>query len=119
MYKSYKEVHNPTSFESLTKSSERIAIEEYFSLISAFKYIKGGKEQIRTNKYDCSAQELLEFIVNKFPFEFTEGQKKAVNQISKIIRKIIGLRPVCSYKCRDNPSRTLALTVFQSRTLVI
>ena len=81
LYKSYKEVHNPTSFESLTKSSERIAIEEYFSLISAFKYIKGGKEQIRTNKYDCSAQELLEFIVNKFPFEFTEGQKKAVNQI--------------------------------------
>lgn len=81
LYKSYKEVHNPTSFDNLTKSSERIAIEEYFSLISAFKYIKGGKEQVRVNKYYCSSRELIEFIVNKFPFEFTEGQKNAVNQI--------------------------------------
>ena len=81
LYSAFKEVHNPTNFSSLEKASERIAIEEYFSLISAFKYIKGGKEQIRLNKYDCSPKELLKFISNSFPFEFTAGQKQAVNQI--------------------------------------
>ena len=81
LYSSFREVHNPSSFVSLDKSSERIAIEEYFALLSAFKYIKGSREQLRINKYTCSARELLEFITNKFPFEFTEGQKGAVNQI--------------------------------------
>lgn len=77
----YREVHNPKSFESEKKAADRIAVEEYFALISAFKFIKGGKEQIRINRYDCTEKELLEFIVNRFPFEFTDGQKKAVNEI--------------------------------------
>lgn len=81
LYSAYREVHNPSSFESMKKASERIAVEEYFALISAFKFIKGGKEQIRINKYDCSATELLTFISERFPFEFTEGQKSAVNAI--------------------------------------
>ena len=81
LYFAYREVHNPSSFESLKKASERIAIEEYFALISAFKYIKGGREQVRINKYSTSSRDLVEFIATRFPFEFTEGQKKAVNEI--------------------------------------
>ncbi len=81
LYSAYKEVHNPSSFESEKMSADRIAVEEYFALISAFKFIKGGREQVRINKYDCSAKELLSFIINRFPFEFTEGQKGAINEI--------------------------------------
>ncbi len=81
LYSAYKEVHNPTSFESLKIGSERIAIEEYFALISAFKFIKGGREQVRINKYNTTAKELLTFISERFPFEFTDGQKSAVNEI--------------------------------------
>ncbi len=81
LYASYREVHNPSSFQSEKESADRIAIEEYFALISAFKVIKGGREQVRINKYNCSATELLEFIVNRFDFKFTEGQQKAVNEI--------------------------------------
>ena len=81
LYEAYKSVHNPSSFEDKKKASERIAIEEYFALISAFKFIKGGREQVRINKYDCSAKELLRFISERFPFDFTDGQKKAVNAI--------------------------------------
>ena len=81
LYSAYREVHNPTSFEAERKASERIATEEYFALISAFKFIKGGREQVRLNKYNCTAQELLEFISLRFPFEFTAGQKSAVNEI--------------------------------------
>lgn len=81
LYGAYKTVHNPTDFDKIRKSADRIAVEEYFALISAFKYIKGTKEQVRINKYDCSETELIEFIVKRFPFEFTDGQKTAVNEI--------------------------------------
>lgn len=81
LYWAYRQVHNPENFEKLAKASERIAVEEYFSLISAFKFIKGGREQVRINKYACSSRELVEFIATRFPFEFTDGQKSAVNSI--------------------------------------
>ena len=81
LYSAYREVHNPTGFESQKKAADRIAVEEYFALISAFKFIKGGREQVRINKYSTSAKSLLEFITMRFPFEFTDGQKCAVNEI--------------------------------------
>ncbi len=81
LYSAYQEVHNPTSFEKAKISAERIAVEEYFALISAFRIIKGTREQVRINKYDCTSKELLEFIVKRFNFEFTAGQKSAVNEI--------------------------------------
>lgn len=81
LYSAYREVHNPSSFEAERKAASRIAVEEYFALISAFKFIKGGREQVRINKYNCTAKELLEFIATRFPFEFTDGQKNAVNEI--------------------------------------
>ncbi len=81
LYSSYREVHNPTDFSSLKKASNRIAVEEYFSLISAFKFIKGDRNQVRINEYDCTDKELLDFIVKRFSFEFTDGQKRAVNEI--------------------------------------
>ena len=81
LYHAYRQVHNPDSFDEMKKAANRIAVEEYFALISAFKFIKGGKENVRFNKYDCPSKDLVEFIVKRFPFEFTEGQKKAVNEI--------------------------------------
>lgn len=81
LYSAYREVHNPSSFEAEKKAADRIAVEEYFALISAFKFIKGGREQVRLNKYNCTAKELIEFISLRFPFDFTDGQKGAVNDI--------------------------------------
>ena len=42
----YFQIHNPTDIQSKDNASERIALEEYFILISAFKIIKGGKEEV-------------------------------------------------------------------------
>ncbi|MBR4419819.1 MAG: ATP-dependent DNA helicase RecG, partial [Clostridia bacterium] len=78
----YKKVHNPQNFDEKDLASDRIAMEEYFLLISAFKLIKGEKQQYRKNKYTCSAKELKDF-TKKFAFEFTDGQKNAVNDIFK------------------------------------
>ena len=78
--KSYFQVHNPTDDEALATASERIALEEYFILISAFKIIKGGKEEVRTHRYSVTASDVKSF-AQRFGFEFTDGQKKAVNEI--------------------------------------
>ena len=81
LYSAFREVHNPTDMKSQELAADRIAVEEYFSLISAFRIIKGSNEQVRINKYDCPSTELIRFIKERFPFEFTDGQKKAVNEI--------------------------------------
>lgn len=84
LVKSYFEVHNPTSERAKDLASERIALEEYFTLISAFKMIKGGKEEARIKKYSVTAEDVKAF-ATRFGFEFTDGQKAAVNEIYKNI----------------------------------
>ncbi len=76
----YFEVHNPSSEKAKDEASERIALEEYFTLISAFKIIKGGKEEVRLHNYTVTAKDVKAFS-ERFGFEFTDGQKKAVNDI--------------------------------------
>ena len=81
LYAAYREIHNPTGMERKKLAADRVAVEEYFALISAFKVIKGDSAQVRINRYSCSSTELVTFIAERFPFEFTDGQKKAVNEI--------------------------------------
>lgn len=78
--KAYYDVHNPLSEIDGAAAAERIALEEYFVLISAFKIIKGGKNAVRINNYSVTAEDVKNF-ASRFPFEFTSGQKKAVNEI--------------------------------------
>lgn len=78
----YKKVHDPKSEADIRQGSNRIALEEYFLLISAFKVIKGGRDDARMNAYSVTRDQLNEFI-SRFPFEFTDGQKEAVEDIFK------------------------------------
>lgn len=78
--KAYYRVHFPESIEEKESASERIALEEYFILLSAFQFLKGGKEDVRTMRYSVSANDVHDF-ASRFPFEFTDGQKRAVNDI--------------------------------------
>ncbi len=73
-------VHAPKSQEELRRASERIALEEYFTLLSAFKLIKGDRNDARLKKYRVSERDIAEFL-KRFPFSFTEGQKAAVRAI--------------------------------------
>lgn len=81
----YRGIHMPQSLEEKDRAAERIALEEYFILISAFKFIKGGKEDARVHAYSCTAKEVAEFAA-RFPFEFTAGQKQAVDEIYKNLK---------------------------------
>lgn len=78
--RAYFEIHNPTNEENTDRASERIALEEYFILISAFKIIKGGKEEVRLRSYSATAADVKAFS-ERFGFTFTNGQKAAVNEI--------------------------------------
>lgn len=78
--KCFYEVHNPTDMKAKELASERIALEEYFTLISAFKIVKGGKEEARVNKYTVTGAEVKAF-AERFGFAFTDGQRSAVNEI--------------------------------------
>ncbi|MBQ8657935.1 MAG: ATP-dependent DNA helicase RecG [Clostridia bacterium] len=80
LVKAYHEVHNPTDRALKDAASERIALEEYFVLVSAFKIIKGGKEDVRLHKYTVTGEEVKKFS-ERFGFELTDGQKRAVNDI--------------------------------------
>lgn len=78
----YIDVHAPSDEQIMRSAAERIALEEYFTLVSAFRFIKGDRQQVRINQYSCSAADLRKFI-SRFGFEFTDGQKNAVNEIYK------------------------------------
>lgn len=76
----YFTVHAPETQKEAAKASERIALEEYFTLISAFKLMKGDKNEARINKYSVTEREVAEF-EKRFPFAFTTGQQAAVRDI--------------------------------------
>ena len=80
----YEKVHCPKNMFELRQGSERIALEEYFLLVSAFKVIKGDREEARRRKYSVTKDELAEFIA-RFPFPFTKGQNSAVNAVFKAV----------------------------------
>jgi ATP-dependent DNA helicase RecG len=76
----YFKLHAPTCKQDIDGASERIAIEEYFLLVSAFKIIKGDREDVRLNRYSVTADDTKQFIA-RFPYELTDGQKNAVKEI--------------------------------------
>lgn len=78
--KSYYDIHNPPDLGKMKAASERIALEEYFVLISAFKMMKGGKDDVRVHTYAVSGSDVKAFS-ERFGFTFTAGQQKAVNDI--------------------------------------
>ena len=78
--KAFYQIHSPTSEQEKDLAAERIALEEYFTLISAFKIIKGGKEEARIRKYSVRERDVEDF-AKRFGFAFTKGQAQAVREI--------------------------------------
>ncbi len=73
-------VHAPKSQEEARRGAERIALEEYFVLLSAFKLIKGDRQEARRNRYTVTERDVAAF-EKRFPFPFTAGQQAAVRDI--------------------------------------
>lgn len=78
--RSYIALHEPRSQGDIKEASARIALEEYFLLISAFRVIKGYGDRVRLNSYSVTEKHTADFI-SRFPFKFTDGQLAAVREI--------------------------------------
>ncbi len=76
----FRKIHLPQSRKEMQDAAERLAIEEYFTLIAAFKLIKGDRTEARTNRYTVTEREVAAF-EKRFPFTFTGGQQAAVRAI--------------------------------------
>ncbi|MCD8205672.1 MAG: ATP-dependent DNA helicase RecG [Clostridia bacterium] len=81
----YRKVHCPMTMEETDEGAARIALEEYFLLISAFRMAKGDGNGARPCVYTATAADVRSF-ASRFPFEFTKGQKDAVNAIFRDLR---------------------------------
>ena len=111
LFWAYKSVHNPEKAEEIEPASERIAVEEYFALISAFKIVKGDREQVRINRYSCERSDIDEFI-KSFPFEFTDGQKKAVDEIFADLKGKTVMNRLLQGDVGSGKTAVAAVTVF-------
>ena len=76
----FRAIHAPSSVSEMNAAAERIALEEYFTLISAFKLIKGDKGEARLRRYTATERDVAAF-EKRFPFTFTCGQQGAVRAI--------------------------------------
>lgn len=76
----YKMVHSPESFDEIRRGSDRIALEEYYTLMCAFAFTKGSSQSRREHFYSYDAKKMREFS-QRFGFEFTGGQKQSINEI--------------------------------------
>jgi ATP-dependent DNA helicase RecG len=75
-------IHFPSTFASLEKSYRRIVFEEFFMLQLALavkkRRLKAGEEGLGHK----ISGELIDSFRKSLPFELTEGQKKAISDIS-------------------------------------
>ncbi len=85
LYEAYCKLHCPENSDDVKNASARIALEEYFLLISAFKVIKGSRDDARLNFYSVTENEVNAF-KKRYPFEFTEGQNAAVANVFKCLK---------------------------------
>ena len=74
-------VHNPPNFEKLKESTVRLKYEELFEFMFKINYLKQQNKKKNTGikrEHDLSC---MEDILNKLPFELTEDQKNALDEI--------------------------------------
>ncbi|MBO7377828.1 MAG: hypothetical protein J6U35_03020, partial [Clostridia bacterium] len=62
----YEKVHNPSSIKDMQNASERIAAEEYLSLVSAFKFIKVDRFLDDINRSGCFDTEDMDGVTPNF-----------------------------------------------------
>ena len=82
-------IHFPTSFANLEKAYNRIVFEEFFMLQLALALKKRGMETGASGLGHKLSGGLIESFKKSLPFELTEGQKKAIADISRDISRVL------------------------------
>ena len=72
-------MHFSDNRQELEKARKRVVFDEFFNFIYSLSILKEKTSSF--SEYDIKTEGILELFENKLPFELTEDQKKAVNDI--------------------------------------
>ena len=73
-------IHNPPSYEKLKEASLRLKYEELFEFMFKIKYLRNSNKKNNAGVERTTDKSIDDFI-NKLPFELTNDQKNALNDI--------------------------------------
>ena len=76
-------LHFPSSFEEIEKSRYRLVFEEFFSLQLNLALIRKETEKDESIKLEIKKGGLVERFIQNLPFELTNAQKNAIDEIFK------------------------------------
>jgi ATP-dependent DNA helicase RecG len=76
-------IHFPANFENLERAYRRIVFEEFFMLQLALARRKARTQALETAHRHAVDGSLVEEFKRGLPFEFTDGQKKAIADIGR------------------------------------
>ena len=77
-----KEVHFPTSAQSLDRARTRVIFDEFFRFFSALELVK-DREEKALNTHVIPMDERVEAFIEDLPFPLTGAQKRTVQDIRK------------------------------------
>jgi len=78
--KAVQQLHFPDSEEAYREARRRIVFEEFFLFSLALHYMKMHKK-VNPSEYILSSGEKVDRLLETFPFQLTEGQRKAWEQV--------------------------------------
>lgn len=82
IYKAYRSIHFPESFDELEKAEYRLSFNEVFVLQLALLYLKNyrkNKQKAMNIEYKGYSDE----IIKKLPFKLTNAQKRVIEEVKK------------------------------------
>lgn len=92
----YRAAHMPTDVKRAYDGLRRIALEELTARLAAYRLEKSREDKVKKNRFDLPFS-VMDDLVKKLPFELTESQRAAVDDIvrdmrsdSKMNRMIVG-----------------------------
>jgi ATP-dependent DNA helicase RecG len=74
----YFAVHRPASLEELVQAKRRLVFEEFFIFSAGLDFVRGRREKLRAEPYDCGC--MPEFYA-ALPYAPTGAQTKAIREI--------------------------------------
>jgi ATP-dependent DNA helicase RecG len=82
-----REIHFPNDFSAAERARQRLAFDEYFLLETALSFARSSnKEQVKSQQYSVKRSLLTPFR-EKLSFEFTQAQKRVINEIFTDMQK--------------------------------
>ncbi|MBE5898102.1 MAG: ATP-dependent DNA helicase RecG [Lachnospiraceae bacterium] len=75
-----KHIHNPDTLEDYYNARKRLAYDEIFKFLLSLEYYNSNEVKIN-NTFTITNEKIVENAISKLPYELTNGQKMALNDI--------------------------------------